>query len=221
LDVEGLDKELNGITPQSNVGEIREIAPQFSAEEIMAKGEAAKIVHSGFVAQEVEKAAKELDYEFSGVDRPKNGGDFYGLRYAEFVVPLVKAVQELDAKDQKLEEANKKLKEEIALLRQMVIELKNGTTNANLSGSSSFIEQNVPNPFRNNTTIRYHIPTSCASAKLTFINVKGQIIKVIPITNRGIGQINLNSNSLPVGEYNYSLSVDGKQVDTKKLVVAR
>jgi uncharacterized coiled-coil protein SlyX len=28
------------------------------------------------------------------VDAPKNPDDFYGLRYAEFVVPLVKAVQE-------------------------------------------------------------------------------------------------------------------------------
>ena len=33
-------------------------------------------------------------YDFSGVDKPKNDKDFYGLRYAEFTVPLVKAVQE-------------------------------------------------------------------------------------------------------------------------------
>jgi trimeric autotransporter adhesin len=49
---------------------------------------------SGFSAQEVEKAAKDAGYEFSGVDKPKNASDFYGLRYADFVVPLVKAVQE-------------------------------------------------------------------------------------------------------------------------------
>jgi hypothetical protein len=49
---------------------------------------------SGFVAQDVERAAKEAGYDFSGVDKPKNGNDFYGLRYADFVVPLVKAVQE-------------------------------------------------------------------------------------------------------------------------------
>ena len=49
---------------------------------------------SGFIAQEVEKAAQELNYDFSGIDKPKNENDYYGLRYAEFVVPLVKAVQE-------------------------------------------------------------------------------------------------------------------------------
>ena len=43
---------------------------------------------------EVEAAAKKLGFDFSGVDAPKNENDMYGLRYAEFVVPLVKAVQE-------------------------------------------------------------------------------------------------------------------------------
>jgi hypothetical protein len=48
-------------------------------------------ITTGFIAQEVETAAKKLGFNFSGVDKPKN---FYGLRYAEFVVPLVKGMQE-------------------------------------------------------------------------------------------------------------------------------
>ncbi len=57
------------------------------------------MLQTGFIAQEVEKSAQELGFDFSGVDAPKNEGDFYGLRYAEFTVPLVKAVQELNAKN--------------------------------------------------------------------------------------------------------------------------
>ncbi len=53
-----------------------------------------KIWQTGFVGQEVEKAAAEIGFDFSGVDKPKGSNDYYGLRYAEFVVPLVKAVQE-------------------------------------------------------------------------------------------------------------------------------
>ncbi|MEM6272556.1 MAG: tail fiber domain-containing protein [Bacteroidota bacterium] len=60
-----------------------------------AKGQ---IVYTGFLAQEVEQAARDADYNFSGVDPPKYDGDAYGIRYAEFVVPLVKATQELNAK---------------------------------------------------------------------------------------------------------------------------
>ncbi|RZJ66012.1 MAG: hypothetical protein EOO50_11410 [Flavobacterium sp.] len=54
----------------------------------------AAMLQTGFIAQEVEAAANESGFDFSGVDKPKNETDFYGLRYAEFVVPLVKAVQE-------------------------------------------------------------------------------------------------------------------------------
>lgn len=59
-----------------------------------AAAEQEKTIFSGFIAQEVEQAAKETGYDFSGVDKPKNENDLYALRYAEFVVPLVKAVQE-------------------------------------------------------------------------------------------------------------------------------
>lgn len=51
-------------------------------------------LQSGFIAQEVETAAKAVNYEFSGLVKPASENDFYSLRYSEFVVPLVKAVQE-------------------------------------------------------------------------------------------------------------------------------
>jgi hypothetical protein len=64
-----------------------------------------KIVYTGFVAQDVETAAKKINYDFSGVYKPQNDKDAYGLSYSDFVVPLVKAVQQLskmnDAKDAK------------------------------------------------------------------------------------------------------------------------
>lgn len=73
-------------------------------------------LHSGFIAQEVEQAAKALGFTFSGVDRPQNDKDTYKLRYAEFTVPLVKAVQELAAE-------NDLLKKELAELKKLVQKL--------------------------------------------------------------------------------------------------
>lgn len=58
------------------------------------KSEAAAIVHSGFIAQEVEADAQLLGFDFDGVDKPKNKGDLYGLRYEEFTIPLVNSVKE-------------------------------------------------------------------------------------------------------------------------------
>ena len=53
-----------------------------------------KIKYSGFIAQEVESAANATGYNFSGLSKPQNDKSIYGLAYSEFVVPLVKSVQE-------------------------------------------------------------------------------------------------------------------------------
>ena len=52
------------------------------------------IRQSGFIAQEVEKAANETGYDFNGVIIPKTNRETYSLAYSQFVVPLVKAMQE-------------------------------------------------------------------------------------------------------------------------------
>ncbi len=71
------------------------------------------IRYTGFIAQEVEATAKKTGFDFSGVDKPQNANDHYALRYAEFVVPLVKAIQEqqalIDAQNKKIEELTKRL----------------------------------------------------------------------------------------------------------------
>jgi uncharacterized coiled-coil protein SlyX len=73
-----------------------------------------KTTQTGFVAQEVLEAAKEAGYEFSGVKVPQNAEkEAYGLRYAEFVVPLVKATQELS---QQVEDQKKIIEQQQALL---------------------------------------------------------------------------------------------------------
>jgi hypothetical protein len=56
-----------------------------------------KIRMSGFLAQEVEQAANEVNYNFDGIVKPKSAYDLYSLSYSSFVVPLVKAVQEQQA----------------------------------------------------------------------------------------------------------------------------
>ena len=49
---------------------------------------------TGFLAQDVEKVTQELGFDFDGLHAPANARDYYGLNYAQFVVPLVRAVQE-------------------------------------------------------------------------------------------------------------------------------
>jgi trimeric autotransporter adhesin len=84
-----------------------------------------KILQTGFIAQDVEKAANDLGYDFDGVDKPKNDKDYYGLRYAQFVVPLVKGMQEqqkiIDAQQKQIDlliTQNKIILQEIEKLKQ-------------------------------------------------------------------------------------------------------
>ena len=110
------------------------------------------IRYSGFIAQEVEQAAENVDYDFSGVKKPESEDDIYGLRYAEFVVPLTKAVQELEEQHQlneiiisKNEEKLQEYKNAIAIIQAKVELLKNVQI-SNKDTSQQAFNQNIAKP---------------------------------------------------------------------------
>jgi trimeric autotransporter adhesin len=82
-----------------------------------------KIQQTGFIAQQVAQAAKELNYNFSGVQAPINGKGLYSLQYSSFVVPMIKAIKEEDERIEKLEIENNKLQKEIQELKKIVTNL--------------------------------------------------------------------------------------------------
>ena len=90
-----------------------------------------KIKMTGFLAQEVEQAAKELGYDFSGVQIPDNANDLYSIRYSDFVMPLVKGMQEqqqmieeLMVENTGLKNAGSAMKIETTELEKSIEELK-------------------------------------------------------------------------------------------------
>jgi hypothetical protein len=177
---------------------------------------------TGFIAQEVEAAAKSVDFDFSGVDVPKNDKDLYGLRYAEFVVPLVKAVQELSAQNDKLVDQNKQLQDQINTLSKKIdaVELsQRGSFNSNLPEAR--LDQNAPNPFSASTVIRYYVPTRSFSARIVIVDLNGRTVKSISINDRGAGQVTFAGSTFSAGNYVYSLIVDDKVVDTKQMTLTK
>jgi trimeric autotransporter adhesin len=77
---------------------------------------AAAIRRSGFIAQEVEKAAAATKYDFSGIIKPDSETGHYSLSYESFIPSLVKGLQELNKKIETLQKENASLKEELRLL---------------------------------------------------------------------------------------------------------
>lgn len=80
--------------------------------------EAAAIRRSGFIAQEVEQAAKLAGYNFNGLQKPKTAQEHYSLSYESFVVPLVKGMQELHLRLEKVEKENAALKQELLRMQR-------------------------------------------------------------------------------------------------------
>lgn len=173
-------------------------------------------IYTGFIAQDVEKAAKSLGYDFSGVDAAKNDNDLYGLRYSEFVVPLVKSVQELSEQNASLKDQVEKLTEQVNSLLGL-IENKSLYETRNSSISDVSLEQNYPNPFTSSTTIDYTLPTTFRSAKIVITSFAGQVVRQMPVS--GAGNILVDAGGLSAGIYYYTLYVDDMLVDTKKMVV--
>ncbi len=231
LNVEGIEnklhahqKEIKNDTLQSS------LKSNITADNAMkeARNEKSKIVYTGFVAQDVEKVAKNIGYDFSGVDKPKDEKEsFYGLRYAEFVVPLVKSVQELAKENEALKATNEALNERLNKIEATLGINKPVTKNESpvpstvITLSSAKLDQNIPNPASQNTLINYYIPANTRSAEIQIIGIRGEIIKKVALPTKGNGQLKLQTALLDSGTYAYSLIVDGNLVDTKKMIMAR
>lgn len=112
-DVSGLDfiSRLQPVTYNYSIDATAKVEGKVDTTDWTGKRDIEQMRFSGFLAQQVEKAAKDANYDFSGVDRPADGDGLWGLRYAEFTVPLVKAVQELNT----LAQQQQKLIEELQL----------------------------------------------------------------------------------------------------------
>lgn len=197
------------------------------------KNDIEKINFTGLLAQEVEAAAKKLNYDFSGVDKT---GKIMALRYSDFVTPLIKAVQELSSVNNDLKNElnkqqsvihqllaeNSELGQRIAKLESMM-NIQAATVNNNqqtATANNTMLGQNFPNPCNSTTAIQVKLPGVYTNGQLIISDKTGNIIKKI-ILNNSSSNISLDVAALASGTYQYSLYVNGKLQSTKQMVVAK
>lgn len=189
----------------------------------------------GFIAQEVDKVVQERGYVFSGVDKPQNETAPYGLRYAEFVVPLVKGMQEQQELIEQLQQVvavqqqqNETLRQEVEALKMAVYGTsKTLGTNAetmlnagNTGLSQGFaLYQNTPNPFHKTTTIRARVPQGVQQASILIYNLQGMELANYPLVERGEISLEISAGRFSSGMYLYTLLADGQTLDTKKMIL--
>ncbi len=175
------------------------------------------IEYNGLIAQEVDEAATKAGVEkFSAVDRT---GEYWGIRYGELTVPLIKAMQELNDKQ---EAAIEELKKEIAELKaNKGTTQNNGSTIESKSKEQSILFQNQPNPFNQSTVIRYQLKAGDEKATIVIRNLNGSVLKQMNVTRGDKGLVTLNANEMAAGTYTYTLVVNGTSMETKLMVLVK
>ena len=121
-DVKGLEfiTRLRPVTYNRNIRAAIKLTGNEETPDYPGKYDIEKIKYSGFLAQDVEKAAHEAGYDFSGYTKPRSDKELYTLSYEQFVVPMVKAIQEQQALIEKLtKQVNQQQVQYEALLKRV------------------------------------------------------------------------------------------------------
>lgn len=197
----------------------------------------------GFIAQDVGTIFPELIKDNFHPEVPKkiddNGTvkdyypavDYKGLNYLGLIPVLTKATQEQQEEIEKLEtrlvERDRliaTLEDRLARLEQVVEKLAgeaSGSSAQTIPVTSADLRQNQPNPFTETTLIKYAIPDNVNQAELQITDVNGRLLKTIVIDQRGEGTTRIQAQSLSAGTYFYSLVLDGRALESKKMVLTK
>ena len=162
---------------------------------------------SGFIAQELEEIFPEAVYTLP------NGKK--AIAYSEIIPLLVEAIKE---QQNEIDE----LKQVKGIQTRSAIGVADEQSDVNSLLDEKLeakLYSNIPNPFKEQTTISFFIPEISSNASIHIYNLQGKQIKQINIESRGNGSVTINGYELTPGMYMYSLIVDGKEVDTKKMIL--
>lgn len=178
------------------------------------------IRYNGFSAQEVEKAALAVKYDFSGVIKPSSEKGHYSLSYSDFVVPLVKGMQEQEQKIEQQEKTITQLQQQIDELKKLITSSQNITA-ANTTNQTSSVEDAAsgdvkvyPNPSNGIFTITTNTITN---GIMEVYDMSGNHIQTVALNSKA-SNYTLNLSGYAKGVYLLNIITNGKKI-TKKVVV--
>ena len=175
--------------------------------------------HFGFLAQEVKEIYPEL------VHTDKDG--YMYIDYIGMIPLLVNAIGELNAQN---EELNAQIAELRAGNSQQVQAVINAQTPAIGDNQSSQIAdnflrnalyQNSPNPFSTSTKITMSLRNDVEQAVVYIFDMQGNMLKTIPVSDRGNVSVTIEGGDLNAGMYIYSLIADGKEIASKRMILTK
>ena len=82
--------------------------------------------------------------------------------------------------------------------------------------------QNIPNPFNAATTIKYHLVNMNNNASILLFDMSGTLMKTYKLNDGNKdSELQISAGELKAGMYYYSLVIDEKEIDTKKMILTK
>lgn len=158
--------------------------------------------HIGLIAQELRVLFPTL------VEEQQDG--YLAINYIELVPILIQAIQEL--------------KEELDGVKGTDIERTRSASSYNNiikpASEKNVLYQNNPNPFKEQTIIRFSLADDVQDAAICIFDMTGKTIKKMSVSS-GMESVSIGGYELGEGMFLYSLIVNGQEIDTKKMIISK
>lgn len=169
----------------------------------------------GFISQELAEVFPELTKDITKPVFDEDGKivselSFKAINYVGMISLLTEAIKELNVE---LTEVRQDLDNYKAtgFVRTQLFQNPNA-----LNGYS--IEQNVPNPFSDKTSIRFQLAQGVESATLSIFNLNGAFVKDYTLEGNS-GEVEILASEIGKGMYIYSLNLNGQEIISKRMIV--
>ncbi|MBO7045925.1 MAG: T9SS type A sorting domain-containing protein [Prevotella sp.] len=133
------------------------------------------------------------------------------INYVEMIPLLVQSINELNAKIEVLEGQTS---DGTARKARSTTDIQGSAASQNI------LYQNTPNPFREQTIIRFSLADDVQNAAICIFDMTGKTIKKMPISS-GMESVSVGGYELGEGMFLYSLIVNGQEIDTKRMIISK
>ena len=159
--------------------------------------------HYALDAERLEEAFPDLVYV------RKDGSK--AINYVEMIPLLVQSINELSAKIEVLE----------GQTSEGAAKKTRSATNRQASSlHQNKLYQNKPNPFKEQTVIRFSLADDVQDAAICIFDMTGKTIKKLPVSS-GMESVSIGGYELGEGMFLYSLVVNGQEIDTKRMIISK
>ena len=174
--------------------------------------EAQKHHNYGLIAQEVLEIFPDI-VEYDTISKQ------YGIRYMELIPILIVALQR---QQQEIEILKEHIGRSTESKYQPLRTATDISTPNDIASYTPKLWEAVPNPFSDQTSIAYYVPSEVTDAYIALLNLQGEMLESYPCTEKGYkANVLISSDGLANGLYLYALIVDGVEVAMRKLVVKK